>query len=358
VRFGGTGDWSAEIFNTDQGSQWEERMDINAWSEYTPTDSRLLSLYSKGKSLQWNAEDDLDWECVDPSTPLHASAFPLLAIPVLQQLSSSTRETLVARFTQSSLSQILHGEQGALMVASHLVHMSPDFEAKLYAATQTMDEARHVEVFSRYLTRCGGITPVNPSLRRFIEGVLTANTWPKMLIGMQIVIEGSALYSFHSFREKTRDPILLQIFEGVIRDEARHVGFGTRYLRSWIEQLRAEDLEAISDFAYETVMEFANVRRDGFRQSEAILNDCGISLDDVLRSAAASRAPGQMTPPDVTRDGVMQAILPMLIRLGALTPRVQAKFHEARLAPDMTSAILDQLDFGALDRRPANDSPD
>ena len=43
----------------------------------------------------------------------------------------------------------MHGEQGALLCTAKIVETVPWIDAKYYAATQVMDEARHVEVFSR-----------------------------------------------------------------------------------------------------------------------------------------------------------------------------------------------------------------
>jgi hypothetical protein len=138
--------------------------DAARWSGYDASNPRLIALYAKGKVLQWDGGVAIDWDRpVDPGAPVHAEAFPLLALPIFTRLGPSQRDALTATFMEGALSQFLHGEQGALMVASRLVGACPDYEAKLYAATQTMDEARHVEVFGRYLQRCGTIQPVDPS---------------------------------------------------------------------------------------------------------------------------------------------------------------------------------------------------
>ena len=45
----------------------------------------------------------------------------------------------------------MHGEQGALICTAKIVETVPWIDAKYYASTQVMDEARHVEVFAKYL---------------------------------------------------------------------------------------------------------------------------------------------------------------------------------------------------------------
>src|SRR5207249_2562794 len=102
------------------------------------------------------------------------------------------------------LSNFLHGEQGALMVAAQLVNAVPHTDAKFYAATQTMDEARHVEVFAKYIGKLDEVRPIAPSLRRLLDATLQTGNWMHKLVGMQIVVEGLALYSFKEMRQLTQ----------------------------------------------------------------------------------------------------------------------------------------------------------
>jgi 1,2-phenylacetyl-CoA epoxidase catalytic subunit len=319
---------------------------LHQWSGYEPSDPKIIALYAKGKALQWNADVELDWDQpVDPSSPLHAGAFPLLDLPVFQRLSSAQLDQLTAKLTRLTLSQIIHGEQGALMVASRLVSIAPDYEAKLYAATQTVDEARHVEVFGRYLKRCGGIVPLAPGFGAFLDKVIDADSWLNMMIGMQIIVEGAALSSFHAYRRRSREPLLSGILDRVIRDEARHVGFGSTYLRNTLGEMSDDERECLADYAYDAVMLFARTRHESFRQSEVFLNEFGFSLDEVLHSAAARLESGGAALADPARDGITEFILPTLTRLGVLTDRVKEKFASARLPPIMASSLLDELDM-------------
>jgi hypothetical protein len=315
------------------------------WSGYASSDPKLVALYAKAKTLQWDAAEALDWDQpIDPASPLHVEAFPILELPIFQRLAEATREEIAARLTQIALSRFLHGEQGALMVASSLVGDCPDYEAKLYAATQTVDEARHVEVFARYTQRCGTPLPIDASQRAFLEAVLGADSWVKKLIGMQIVVEGAALASFHSFRARVRDPLLGKLLDGVLRDEARHVGFGTLYLRRHVTELHADDREQLADYAYEVTMAFDGTRADTLRSSQAAFAAAGVTPGEVLRAAAAWLADGKQRRGDSTRDGITDFILPTLSRLGVLTPRVAKRFAEARFTPTLSSPLLQQLD--------------
>src|SRR5690606_6061562 len=88
------------------------------------------------------------------------------------KLSAAQQETFNAKNSAWILSQLLHGEQGALMVAGELIAAVPDYEAKLYAASQAMDEARHVEVFARYIRKLDDIYPVQPTLKAILRDIM------------------------------------------------------------------------------------------------------------------------------------------------------------------------------------------
>jgi hypothetical protein len=207
-----------------------------------------------------------------------------------------------------------------------------------------MDEARHVEVFSRYLRRAGSIRPADPALHRFLTMILDADSWIKMLIGMQIVVEGAALSSFHRYRKRTRDPLLGEVLSGVIRDEARHVGFGTMYLGDVIRNLPPDDREALVDYSFDAIVAFSETRRDSFRASAAFFAEAGIEPNDVMRDAASWLGSGNREREDHTRDGITDFILPTIARLGLITPRIRDKFNQLRITAATTSDLIEELD--------------
>src|ERR1700712_4519544 len=148
--------------------QLKSPMEICWQFAYEIDSDKLKALYSKAKKYQWDAEADLDWDYpVDPSRPMVSEDVSggLMSVPLVRSLSSSQQERLRAHFAAHRLSQFLHGEQGALMTAAALTHAVPDYQGKLYAATQTMDEARHVEVYARYIKKLALIYPISLKLK-------------------------------------------------------------------------------------------------------------------------------------------------------------------------------------------------
>jgi hypothetical protein len=155
-------------------------------------------------------------------------------VPVIAKLSASQQELLRAHLAAYRLSQFLHGEQGALMTAAALTHAVPDHQGKLYAATQTMEEARHVEVFARYIAEVAMIYPMSVSFKALIDRTLTSGHWVKIAIGMNMIVEGLALASFHNMARRTPCALLRQILTGVLRDNrATSRSAGCTCARRW-----------------------------------------------------------------------------------------------------------------------------
>ena len=213
----------AEIFETPLTGSYN-------W-DYNLQEDRIKRIYELGKTLNWNVEVDVDWS-IPFEDPLEEFDF------------DDTRTW--------TISQFLHGEQGALLVASQLCSCAPTYNAKLYAASQTFDEARHVEAFNKYLqTRLYHMWPIGNALKSLLDKILTDPRWDLKFIGMQIIIEGLALAAFQTIREVTKDPVLKQMIGYIIRDEARHVTFGIHYLKDFVQTLTKEQQLDRARFALE-----------------------------------------------------------------------------------------------------------
>ena len=140
-----------------------------------------------------------------------------------------------------TLSQFMHGEQGALLCTAKIVDSVPWMDAKYYAATQVMDEARHVEVYAKYLReKLEWEFPVNVHLRELLDDVLSDPRWDFTYLGMQIMVEGLALAAFGFQYQFSPDPLLKQITRYVMSDEARHVAFGVLSLQEAYQQLERQ----------------------------------------------------------------------------------------------------------------------
>ena len=287
--------------------------------DYEAANARIRRLYELGKRFNWNSELDVDWDQPRPAPGATADDPEGFAgHPKWHALTSEQKADFHRRTNAQTLSQFLHGEQGALMVASQLVSCAPTHDAKLYAASQTFDEARHVEVFHKYLmTRCRMIYPINPSLKFLLDKVLTDPRWDLKFIGMQILIEGLALAAFQTIKETTPDPLLRDIVELVIRDEGRHVAFGVNYLEDWIRSLPEEEIEERAQFAFEACV----VMRDRL-VSTTVAEEFGFTREEAIEINNASQGGKAF------RKFLFERMIPNLKRIGLLTEKIRPKFEE------------------------------
>jgi len=228
---------------------------LYSWS-YEPEIDQLRTLYANGLERQWIAARDLDWDRgIDReafTATLNMGGIPIGETDFWRSLPLETRWNVSRASAAFMLSNFLHGEQGALMVAGQLVNAVPHMDGKFYAATQTLDEARHVEVFAAYIQKLEEIHPITPGLKDLLDAVTAAGSWKMKAVGMQVVTEGLALYFFRDLRNQTREPLLKQLLTYVSRDEARHTGYGIKYLSHVVPTLDAAESRELQDFAFET----------------------------------------------------------------------------------------------------------
>ncbi len=318
--------------------------------DYRVAEDRIRKLYELGKRLNWNASLDIhwdqspDWQDAEPWGEEQIESWlednPWNGYAPWDTMSTARKIEFFFHDIAWSLSQFLHGEQGALLVASQLASSAPTFNAKLYAASQTFDEARHVEVFNRYLkTKVGFRYPVTRGLKDLLDKVLTDERWDLKFIAMQIILEGLALAAFHTAREDTNDPVLKELLYLVIRDEARHVTFGVNYLEDFVQTLSEKEREDRAQFAYEACVVSRDrlIATDVFRhfgwdvdEAKEVLVERGINADFQRR--------------------LYERVIPNLKRIGLLTERIRPKFEEMGVLDFEHSATDGDIDWRELEK--------
>lgn len=331
-----------------------------AWSfDYLLGKGKVEDLYKRAKQNQWDAAETMPWDTkVDPSSPLIADRSSIFhKMPFFSKLSKSQRETFTAHSTAQLLSQFLHGEQGALMTAACVTHSVPDTTAKLYAATQTMDEARHVEVYAKYCDKIAMVYPMTPWLKMLIDATLKSDRYEKVMIGMNMIVEGLALGAFNNMYHVTNCPLLKAITFNVMRDESRHVSFGHVFLGPVIKKLDEAAREDLADFAFNAVYLIVQGTQVGGGQTLAsradpgfmeVLKNSEIDPDDFFKGLDEAAGMGILAdfPPGQIHS-LKDLMLPALHRVGLITPRVQKKYEEAGIDVSTDLRILHQMEGGA-----------
>src|SRR2546428_11742610 len=204
------------------------------WS-YASEVEELRALYERGKRGQWNAEADVDWSIPFPRDEWFLARDGLQILPsVLASVGADDATCRAAAFDEFAwtLSQLLHGEQAALQLCGQLTNACPTLDAKFYAASQVIDEARHVEVFAKFLQRkVGTIYPIGATLKVLLDTLLSAPTWKTKTLGMQTLFEGMAVGIFDMLQGGCTNPLLSDIIRRVKHDAARHAALRIPYMR-------------------------------------------------------------------------------------------------------------------------------
>jgi hypothetical protein len=257
------------------------------WDYEKGSRAKLARLYEKAKTSQWNGETDLPWETpVDQEQLVITAALNQGGLDAGMDLTGTPfarwgdKEWIQFGVEQQNwtLSQFLHGEQGALICTSRIVENVPWIDAKYYAATQVMDEARHVEVFAKYLdTKLSGHYPINAHLRTLLDDIIADDRWDMTYLGMQIMVEGLALAAFGFIHMMTSEPLLKQLLRYVMSDEARHVAFGVLSLQDYYSGLTQSELKERQEFAFEAAVRM----RDRFLQQE-VFDRMGVPVKDAI----------------------------------------------------------------------------
>jgi hypothetical protein len=253
---------------------------------------KLDKLYEKAKGAQWNGRTDLPWDTeVDQYRLAHdlyventSGPFGHLDLSGTAVASWGEKEWVQFNVENQNwtLSQFMHGEQGALMCTAKIVETVPWIDAKYYAATQVIDEARHVEVFSRYLNdKCSGHYQVNGHLGLLLDDIIRDSRWDMTYLGMQVMVEGLALAAFSFMHQLTPEPLLKKLLRYVMADEARHVAFGVLSLQEVYAELTAAEVRERQEFAYE-----AAVRMRDRMAGQEVWDRLGIPPTEAVKIAA------------------------------------------------------------------------
>ena len=289
--------------------------------EYGDGRDRMLALYQKGKDKQWDSVKRIDWDLeVDPYDVLGLpdESLAIFGTPYWDRMSARERRELHRHSAAWQFSQFLHGEQGAMITAARIVESVPDLDSKFYSATQTMDEARHAEIYAKFLQeKVGLVYPINDNLQALLADTLTDSRWDMPYLGMQVLIEGLALAAFGLLRDMTTKPLPKQILTYVMQDEARHVAFGRLALRDYYRQLSEAELREREEF----VIEGCYLMRDRIR---------GIEMWENVGIAAAEIAPIVENSPymQMFRKLLFSRIVPCVKDIGLWGPRLRRAYAD------------------------------
>jgi len=311
---------AAETLSGPSLQSLEAMLDVTYTWGYQDTREKLRDLYDKAVRAQWISDDVLPWGTdVDLEKNMAPpQMMPLFGSDIYARMTDREKKQLDIETFSWTLSQFLHGEQGALLATAQLVTSVKDLDSKLYAASQVVDEARHVDVYNRYVhTKIGFSYPVNPHLKTLLDMILTDSRWDMKFLGMQIMVEGLALAAFGMIRNNTQEPLLKNLTAYVMGDEARHVAFGVLSLRDYYR----EQSDAVKREREDFVFEAARLMRDRFLFQE-VWEKQGLPVKECMDIALHNQAQVMF------RQMLFAKIVPAIKKMDLLSDRQRARFQE------------------------------
>jgi hypothetical protein len=302
----------------------------NHW-EYGSELAELRALYDKGKQGQWDALTELDWDA-----PLskdewigHPEASILAGTCRFLGKDEATQRAALFDEVNYVLSQILHGEQAALQLCGQLTNLCATTDEKLYAAQQAADEARHTEVFAKFLAdKMGTIYPISPAIKILLDELLTAEGYAKKTLGMQTLFEGVAMGIFGGLRSAMTHPLLVEMIRRVEVDESRHAAFGVLTMRRVVVEADEAEKQELEDWAFR-VLETLNAAQN-MHMLQTLGPKYGIDAERLTRHVV-----GLPEFPAFNSQLYMHTVVPNLQRLGLITERTRADYSRLGIASDI-----------------------
>jgi hypothetical protein len=289
--------------------------------EFDEGRTTLMHLYQKGKDMQWDAVERIDWTLeLDPENPMEMpdQAVTLYGSDIWEKMTRKERIELRRHGQSWQTSQFLQGEQAALLAASKIVQSVPDLDAKFYAATQVMDEARHVEAYRKLMGKFGVAYPMTDPLQGLVNDALRDSRWDVTYLAMQVVIEGLALAAFGTIRDLAQNPLAKMVNSYVMEDEARHVAFGRLSLRDYYPQLSDKERDEREEF----LVEACYLMRDRMTSSGDVYEALGLPRKECLEYTENSELV------KLYRTLLFQRIVPIVKDIGLWGPRVRKAYED------------------------------
>ena len=325
-----------DIIDEKQIAALRDKVDIEVpvdlhWTwEYGSEVSELRRLYEKGKEGQWNAETDIDWspEVTNDEWIMNPEASALAQLCKMMGANEATQKAAAFDEVAYTISQLMHGEQAALQLCGQLTNVCDKMDQKFYAASQVIDEARHIEVFAKFLQRkMGTLYPVGSTLKTLLDILLEVKGMKYKVLGMQTLFEGMAVGIMDMVRRESRCDLFSDILLRVEGDEARHAAFGVLSMRRIVQDSTEEEMHDMEDWAF-NILETLNANQQ-LDMLRCLAPKYGFDPEAIVAGFT------QMDNfAELNSGSYMHTVVPNLLRLGLITDRTQEHWMRLGMMTD------------------------
>jgi P-aminobenzoate N-oxygenase AurF len=310
-----------QTLDDSQPIKWNFSVDAYMAETYDFSDHDLNALYQKTKANQWDVNTDIDWSYeLNPDNPLGMPDGTLLiyGTDIWNKLDEKGRAEIRHHSQGWTLSQVLHGEQAAMICAAKLAAAEESLSARLCAAGQMIDEARHIEAFGRLVNDKLPISyPMSKALKSLLEDTITSNKLDMTNLGMQVLVEGIALSLFQSIVAYSKDPFIKDLVSRIQRDEARHFAMGRITLCRVYKEMSGTERKEREEF----VAEGAHTLYEHLCADD-IWEPMGLSKKECSHLVRNSEVANSM------RRSIFRRLVPTIREMGLLSPRVRDTFEK------------------------------
>ncbi len=298
---------------------------------YGTRSSDFEEIIARTEEHFWNPEDPdyIDFEAPWSSD---ASILPESFIieahtAVWDRLDERRRVEFTNESARWTISNLLHGEQGALSLSVSLCDMFLDPGAQEYAANQAREEARHVHAFARYTAARfpEGAYPIGDTIGALLRELVASPVVYKKIVGMQMLVEGLAMGAFTSLHKVAQDPLLRRLCQLVMTDEAFHHRFGKIWAHATVPGLAADEHAAVEDWAAEC---FTNLLFNMVNPHQKRLIYPRFGLDPAwVRSAVMEAYTDADRRAQLTQStNVFRTLVKTLLKAGIITERTRSRY--------------------------------
>ncbi len=288
--------------------------------EYDDGRKQMMHLYQKGKDMQWDALNRIDWGLeLDTENPLELpdELTGIYHTPIWAKFNNNEKAEIRRNMQAWTMSQFMQGEQAAMICAAKIVQQVPDLDAKFYASTQVMDEARHVEAYKKFIGKIGIAYPMTGPLQKLVDQALRDSRWDMTYLAMQVVIEGLALAAFGNIRDTSKSSLTQQVNAYVMEDESRHVAFGRLTLKEYYPQLTQKERDEREEFLVEACYHM----RDRFEARE-LYEHLDLPVDELVEAQRQSEFQKHF------RSMLFQRIVPIVRDIGLWSEKIQGAYSD------------------------------
>lgn len=273
--------------------------------------------------------DPFDKNYIDFDQSFDLTATPIMPLTSIVELRSAVAERLdggqqiqlANDVMHWSVSNLLHGEQGALSLSASLCHILLDPGAQEYAANQAREEARHVAGFTRYIAkRWGDPLPVGKTIATVLADLVSTPEVYKKIVGMQMLVEGIAMGAFASLNAKTNDPVLRRLVQLVMSDEAFHHRFGRLWAAKTIRHLNEEEHRKVEDWAAQ-LFQMLLFNLINTEQKQGIYAKYGLDWEWVRDAVRESFGDDQRREELKESTNIFRVLIKTLLQAGIITSR-------------------------------------